>query len=411
MSSARWTLLVALSFAPASFPQEWSRFRGPNGQGTGPEVAITDFSPEAARWKATLPGTGHSSPVIWKTSLVVTAVDVETQTRFVVCHDTATGERRWLHEESVAPHAQHPLNSFASSTPALDELGAYVAWTNGKRLELLALDHQGKERWRRTLGPHAAQHGSGASPIVVDDLVLVANDHESEGEESSLVGLDRSTGKERWRRHRETVRAAYSTPVIRRIGERAEVIFTSSAHGVTALDPHTGDLLWEASELFRERCVGSLALTQTGLAFASAGSGGGGKESVLMRLPGADLEQQPAEIVQRPRRSLPYVPTPIARDDRLFLWNDGGIVSCLALPTLKVLWSERVGGTFYASPIALGDRLLAMNTGGELIVLRAGDAFEELARFEFEAPSHATPAVANGRVFVRTLSTLYAFGP
>ena len=110
------------------------------------------------------------------------------------------------------------------------------------------------------------------------------------------------------------------------------------------------------------------------------------------------------------RKSSPYVPTSVATGDLLFLWNDGGIVTCVDAPTGKTKWQERVGGNFFASPICVDGRLFGVSASGEVIVLQASDTFQELGRYALNEPSHATPAVSGGRMYVRTLSHLISVG-
>jgi outer membrane protein assembly factor BamB len=209
-----------------------------------------------------------------------------------------------------------------------------------------------------------------------------------------VLGLDPRTGAIAWQRERTSSRAAYSTPVA--LGEL--LVFSSTSHGVFALDPRSGALAWESEPLFRARCVGSPVVAGD-LVFASAGQGGGGTESAAVRVP---TEESPSAVAWRQTRALPYVPTPLYADGRLYLWTDGGVVSCLDATTGEERWRERVGGDFFGSPVLLGGQLCAIGVEGELCVLAAGDAFAVVARLELGEPSQATPAVWNGRLFLRT---------
>lgn len=399
--------ILLLLIAVTTVGQEWPRFRGPDGSGLVPELPIpATFALDDARWNVKLPGKGHSSPVIWNDRIWVTCEGTERGRRSLVCLSTADGSRVWAKDLEFEPHAQHRFNSSASSTPAADGQRVYVAWTTGRKLVATAFDHAGKRLWRRELGPSTAQHGSGASPVVIDDIVLVGNDHEGDG--SALFGLDAKTGEPVWKRDRDSTRASYATPIVRRADGKVDVIFASTSHGITCLEPKTGRLLWETGPGFRQRFVGSPAIAD-GVLFAAAGSGGGGKESIAVELPAVGAKAE-AKILYRVRRRLPYVTSPIGIGQRFFSVADGGFASCLDAKTGDEVWNERLDGSFYASPICIGDRIYVVSRSGELFVLKAADEFELLGRVDLGEASYATPAVADGTLYLRTETRLIAVG-
>jgi outer membrane protein assembly factor BamB len=281
----------------------------------------------------------------------------------------------------------------------------YLLGVDGGDLVARAFDLDGEPVWRSVLAPFEAQHGFAASPLVVDGTLIVANDNE--GASSALFGLDPATGELRWKRERRSERASYSTPVVRTCGDGAlEVLFASTAHGLTALEPATGALRWERDDLFEQRTVATPVVAGD-LAFVFAGQGGGGQEAAAVELVGGTPEAPPG-VRYRPRRALPYVPTPVFHGGLLFLWNDGGVVTCLDSASGDSLWQERVGGDFYASPLVVGDHLLAPSNAGELVVLRAGPEYELVQRLDLGEPTQATPAVADGVLYLRTHTHLIA---
>ena len=367
------SLLILLLFASSAPAQEWARFRGPGGAGVAPEADIPSiFTMDDVAWKITLPGKGHSSPVVWKDRLWVTCEGSEPGKRSLVCLSPADGSVRWNRELTFEPHDQHRFNSSASATPAVDAEGVYVFWTSGDRLIASAFDHDGEPSWTRELGRSTAQHGSGASPVVVNGVLLVGNDHEGEG--SALFGLRCSDGKTIWKRERDSTRASYATPLVRRTAAGTEAIFASTSHGVTSLDPKTGNLNWETDASFKQRFVGSPAIAD-GVLFASAGSGGGGKESIAIALPDGPTKKAP-EILYRARRRLPYVTTPIGVGERFFLIADGGFASCVDARSGDEIWNQRLDGSFYCSPVCVGDRIYVVSRSGELFVIAARDEFK-----------------------------------
>jgi len=401
-----FALLAAEESAPSA-AQNWPRFRGPNGSGIGVAAALpTKWTEKDYNWKATLPGTGHSSPVVWGDRIFVTCGENETAKRIVLCLKTSDGSVAWRRDFDSKRHPRNPDNSYASSTPAVDSDHVYVYWATPEETALLALTHDGKDAWQRKLGPFASEHGSGTSPVVLGDLVILGNDQEGR---SSLLAFDRKSGETRWEIGRRTTKASYATPLVVQLdGEPPQLIFTSTSHGFTSLDPATGKANWELPDTLPERCVGS-PLFASGLLFASCGTGGAGRHVVAVR-PGSKKTGAPPQIAYTVKKPVPYVPTPVAKDGLVFLWGDNGLVTCIRAATGDQVWQQRVGSNFYGSPVLIGDRLYCISRQGEVFVLAAGEKPELLARNPLGEPSHATPAVANGVLYLRTLSHIISIG-
>jgi outer membrane protein assembly factor BamB len=398
-----WVILQALPAAA----QEWSRFRGPNGTGLAPSLDVPDsWTADDFAWTAELPGGGHSSPVLWGERMFLTAADEAAQKRLALCLDVRDGHVLWTREYPLTLHDRHKFNSFASPTAAADEERVYFVWSTPAEYTLLALDHDGHDVWRRDLGPYEGQHSCGTSPIVYEELVILGNDQDGA---SSLVAVDRRTGEDRWQAPRNTDKVAYSTPcVYQPEGRGPELIFNSGAHGISGIDPASGRSLWEI-KVFDKRSVSS-PIVAAGLVFGSCGSGGGGNYVVAVR-PGEDSAGAAPELAYRVDDQAPYVPTPLAKDDLVFLWSDKGFVACLDAATAQVHWRQRVGGNFFGSPICAGDRLICVSAEGEAVVLKASKEFKELGRTQFaDTLCHTTPAVAGGRLYIRTDRHVYAIG-
>lgn len=405
------TLLVSvlpLLLAGSAGAQAWSAFRGADG-GRAPALELPDeLKTDAAAWRVELPGAGNSSPVLWKERVFLTSLAPEGDARLVSCHATRNGETLWTTALPFASFSTHRLNGFVTSTPALDAEHVYVVGPDGDRLRVHALDHAGEVQWTRELGPYRARHGGGASPLVVGDRLVVSGD--SEAETSFLVGLDTRTGLEIWRRPRTSSRAAFATPVLL---SPESVLFASTSHGLTCLDPATGALQWELTDLFEQRVVATPVVADD-LVLLFAGKGGGGTESAAVKLPFTETGGEPGSDAEprleyRLRRSLPYVPTPVARDGLVFLLSDAGIASAVQGYSGEVLWSERLGGEFFGSPVLAGDRAYVLTKGGELVVFAAGREFAALGRVDLGEPSNATPAIADGVLYLRTERHLWAF--
>ena len=173
-------MVVAVSWlAAAAQGQEWTRFRGPNGSGLSSATTIpTQWTESDYNWHVTLPGIGHSSPVIWGDKVFVTSADEETAERLVLCLSADDGRVLWKRNFPSSAHHKHLQNSFASSTPALDQNHVYVCWTTPEEYALVALTHDGDEAWHIGLGPFVSQHSGGTSPIVYRDMVVLGNDQD-----------------------------------------------------------------------------------------------------------------------------------------------------------------------------------------------------------------------------------------
>jgi len=404
-------LLLLFITSPAT-AQHWARFHGPAGRGvaSGPQPPAP-AKLEDARWRVELPGGGHSSPVLWDKHLIALCAGAGDGERLLVCLDAATGERRWERRLALAPAAMHALNSAASVTPCVDAERVYLVCPDGAELVALAFAlADGEPVWRTTVGPFGAQHGHGASPVLAGGVLLVTSEHELEGQPSCVVGLDPLSGAERWRLPRTTARASYSTPVTFELktGE-TRALLASTAHGLTCIDPKDGALLWERPGMFTERTVASPVLAGS-VVFQCAGSGGGGKESVAFDLMRSSPDAPGPVEVWRMRRAVPYVPTGVSDGERILLAGDGGVLSCLAARDGSVLWQERTEGGIYACPILAGKHAYIVTRDGLLLTLELGDTYKELGRVQLGETCQATPAVADGVLYVRSERHMTAFG-
>ena len=397
--------LLLLLAAHAGFAQEgadWPRFRGPNGSGLGAATNLpTTWTEKDYRWKTALPGAGHASPALWADNLFLVCADKETARRTVVCLNARDGAISWKRDFESATFPKHRDNGYATSTPAVDSQRVYVYWTTLEEVTLLALDHSGKQVWRRNLGPFKSQHGSGTSPIVFQDLVIIGNDQDGP---SSLLALDSKSGQTRWTVSRRTDRAAYATPVVRQ-GERGnpELVFASSAEGITGVDALSGHVNWEFTNAFPFRVVGSPVLAD-GLIVCTCGEGGVGRRLVAVRPPSGS---RAPELAYEMKNSIPYVPTPLCRDGLLFLWGDNGLVVCHRATTGQRVWQHKISDSFYSSPVGAGKALYCVSKNGTVYVIAAADKPELLGTVPLGEACVATPAIDGHAIYFRTESHVW----
>ena len=397
-------LLVSTARGPG---QEWTRFRGPNGSGVSASKTIpAKWTEKDFNWRLPLPGVGHSSPVLWGDKVFLTSGDDQTNRLWVLCVSASQGRILWQKAFRLSPDRRNANNSVASSSPAVDEQRVYVCWSVPERLTLTALDHAGNRIWDKDLGPYASEHGGGPSPIVCQDQVILANEQDGP---SFVIAVEAATGQARWKTPRDATRASYSTPCLYqpRDGTPA-LIFSSQSHGIYGVEPESGKVLWELADAFDKRVVSSPVMA-AGVIIGACGSGGGGNAIVAVR-PGEPATNQKASLAYAILKSAPYVPTSVCVGKLLFLWGDDGVVSCVQAASGEVTWQERLGRHFFSSPVCVDNRLFCVSTTGEVVVIRASDRFELLARNALGETTHSTPAVAGGRMYIHTSKHLVSVG-
>ena len=410
-------VIWAVSLLPAAWAkgqENWPRFRGPNGQGSSACKSVpTRWSQEDVQWRVTLPGGGHSSPVVWGNRVFVTCADAKESKGLVVCVNASNGSRLWRREYDLDKYPLNRLNSYATATPAADAERVYVLWPGAEETRLVALTHEGREVWAVKLAGVHSRHGLGSSPVVCGDLVVIAHEQDENNDEvpSEWLAVEGRSGEIRWRyRHRRNTEASYSTPCIYNDGRGQSVlIFASNSHGIAGVDPETGRLLWQAESALPALVVSSPVLLDGSVA-GTCGQGGRGVRLAVVKPAVADGSFEAREAYGVKSRTVPYVPTSVAQDGLLFTFHDGGVVSCLRGDTGEVVWSEKPAGRFYGSPVCVNGILYCVTIDGDVVVLEAAAAYKLLAVNPLGEESHATPAVAAGRMYLRTFTQLICVG-
>lgn len=401
--------------ASVSQGQEWTRFRGPNGQGISDAKTIpVKWTQEDYNWKVKLPGGGHSSPVLWGDKLFITSGDRQAGNSVIYALNVSDGKILWQKEYSLSKYRPNKLNSFATATPTVDADHVYMLWTSLEETILAALNHNGTEIWKRTLEGVHCQHGAGSSPIVYDDMVIFTHEHEnisSKNARSFWIAVNRKTGETRWTLDRQTgPKTSYSTPCVYTPSTGTpQLIFNSNSHGMTSVDPGTGNVIWEVVSAFPARVVSSPVIADD-LLVGSCGDGGAGKLLIAIRPGSSEGSIQPEEAYKIESGYRPYVPTSIAKGGLLFTFLDRGNVSCWNSATGRQLWEEKPAGRFFGSPVWVDGKLYCITMDGDVVVIKAAETYELLAINPLGETSHAAPAVAGGRMYLRTYSQLFSIG-
>jgi outer membrane protein assembly factor BamB len=414
----RWSLslLIGTLLTCTTRGQQWTRFRGPNGQGISDAKTIpVKWTDKDYNWKVKLPAGGHGSPVLWGDKVFATCENPETTGGILLALSVSDGRELWQKRYKLTPYRFHNDNSYATSTPVVDAERVYVLWQTSKEVILAALDHDGRPIWQHKEPGIYSRFGPGTSPMVFDDLVVFTHEHWASGPEggkhtSSWIALDRETGQTRWATKRNDAEISYSMPcVYLPKGGEPQLIFASWAHGVTAIVPRTGRVIWELDSVLPGRVVSSPVIAGD-LIIGTCGKGGAGIQLSAVRPGSPDNPGQASLAYKCTGKTAPYVPTSLAKDGLLFTFHDRGDVSCLRSETGELLWSERPAGRFYGSPVWVNGLLYCINRKGEVLVLKAAPTYELLAVNPLGEKSQATPAVAGGKMYLRTYSHLISIG-
>jgi outer membrane protein assembly factor BamB len=427
-------LLIA-SFSIA-YAENWPGWRGPASLGISSEKGIPltwDLSKNVL-WKAEVPGLGHSSPIVWGNRVfVTTAVSNDPKEDYwekgfpqiqrkpdsaeiswmVLCFDRDTGKPLWQQTAVKAKpvNARHTKNSYASQTPVTD--GTFIYAFFGDQ-GMHCYDFNGNRIWSRDLGKFTmrAGWGMGSSPILFKDLVIQTCDQEPGG--SFIIALDKKTGTTVWKTGRDEA-SSWSTPYLYDQGQRPELI-VNATRAIRSYDPATGKLLWEC----RGPATAITTPTPTysnGLIFVSSGFFVEENRPVTAFRPGGngDItlkqgETASKDIAWRQLAAAPYIPSPIAYGDFIFVLLDQGFLACYDAKTGKEIYGKTridAGANFSASPVAAGGNLYLMSEDGDVYVISAGPKYELRAKNSIGEAIMASPAISDGKMFVRALKHIY----
>lgn len=401
-----------------SFGADWRQFRGPGGLGVSDEKGLpVEWSAEKnIVWKIKLPGAGASCPVTQGNRVFVTCysgygMDVkepgkpEDLCRHLVCLDRATGKTLWVKEFApMLPEHKYAgegaYHGYAASTPLIDGDRLYVFF--GKS-GVYCFDLDGKEIWHSSVGERTNGWGSGTSPVLYKDSVIINASVES----GALVALNKSTGKELWRT--KGIDSAWNTPVLVTTPEKKQELVVSIQNWVVGVDPDTGTELWRADGVHRYVCPSVVA--HDGIVYAI----GGGHTSLAVKSSGKGKVTDTHGLWKLTKGS--NVGSPIYHEGHLYWGSDsGGLVYCQEAATGKVVFSERLKpdpGQIWASPVLADGKLYFVSKTNGTYVVAAQPKFEQLAHNVIEGDksrSNASLAVSDGQFFLRNDQYLYCIG-
>lgn len=402
-----FAVVFTLIFTMRVSAENWPGWRGPRGDGSSEEATVPTSwngkTSENIAWKTELPGWGHSSPIVWEDRVFAVACDEENQQRLLMSFDAKLGKMLWKETVLESPlEKKHKLNSFASATPVTDGKLVYVSFleadfgSNKTRtpgdMVVAAYDFAGKQRWLVRPGRFASVHGYCSSPILFEDMLIVNGDHDGD---SYIIALDQATGKERWRIARDHKTRSYVTPIIREIDGRTQMILSGSRH-VASYDPRTGKEHWRIDGP-TEQFVASLVYDGE-LLYLTAGFP---EHHILAIRPDGKGDVTDSHIVWRTTKGASYVPSPIVIDNHFLIVSDSGVASCFVGKTGERLWMERLGKHYSGSIVSAGKLAYFTADDGVTKVVKPGAELNVLHENELGEDCFSSPAISNGRIFIR----------
>jgi len=396
--------LLLLGAGVAGAATDWPEFRGADGQGhcTATNLPTAWSSSKNVAWKTPLPGLGWSSPVVSGGRIFLTTA-VSGQGKGLslraLCVDAATGEILGNVEifDRTAGYV-HNKNSHASPTPLVEGERLYVHFGHQGTA---CLDLDGKVLWRNTELTYSPVHGSGGSPILVDNALIFSCDG---GSEPFIVALLKTNGKVIWKVNRQTDAAktfSFSTPLLIAVNGRKQVISPGS-NALCAYEPATGQELWRVR--YNGYSVIPRPVYGNGLLYISTGF----DHPVLMAIrPDGSGDVTETHVAWTYSRSAPNTPSLLLDGTELYMVSDSGMATCLDALTGRAHWQERLGGNFSASPLLAEGRIYLQSEEGVGTVLKASKQFQKMAVNPLGERSLASYAAADGSLFIRTAQNLY----
>lgn len=406
-------ILIFLTAASDNWPQ----FRGPDGNGHSDArgLPLKWSEEENIVWKTAIHDRGWSSPVIHGDQIWLTTATGDGRKLYALCIDRESGKiiRDILLFEVAEPQYAHPFNSYASPTPVIEDGRVYI--TFGSPGTACIDTKSFKVLWQRRDIECNHFRGAGSSPIIFENLLLM---HFDGSDYQFATALDKKTGRTVWQTKRSIdfqdlqpdgkpaadgdYRKGFATPHIINVNGRLEMISLGSK-AAYAYDPRTGRELWRVEER-GQHSASTRPVIGHGMIFYPTGFAAG--QLFAVKTGGNGLITD-SHVAWKIKRGVPNKPSLLLIDDLIYMINDTGIASCVEAKTGELVWQQRIGGEYSASPVYADGKIWIFSEDGKTTVLRPGRTFEKLAENQLDEGFLASPAISGKAFFLRTRTHLY----
>ena len=410
-------LLTLLSLPLMRGAENWPQFRGPGGTGHSDARGLPLSWSETRNvvWKTAIHDRGWSSPVIYGKQIWLTSANKDGRELFVLCIDRDTGKiiRDWKLFDVAQPQFVHPFNTPASPTPVIEEGRVYI--TFGSAGTACIDTRTFRVLWERRDIECNHFRGAGSSPILFRNLLLM---HFDGSDRQFVMALDKTTGKTIWQTKRSIdfqdldkngklpddgdSRKAFSTPQVEQINGRWEMI-SLGAKAAYSYDPFTGKELWRVEER-GQHSASTRPVIGHGMIFFPTGFATG--QLFAVRTGGEGLITD-THVAWKVKRGVPNKPSILLVDDLIYMISDTGIAGCIDARSGALVWQQRIGGEYSASPVYVDGRLWFFSEEGKATVLKPGRVFEQVAENRLDEGFLASPAIAGKAFYLRTRTHLY----
>jgi outer membrane protein assembly factor BamB len=398
-------LLTLINLTAVTQAQNWPCWRGPNGDGTSTEtnLPVEWDSNKNVVWKSVVPGTGHSSPIVWEDKLFTLTALTETQEKVLLCYNVQNGDLIW--QKTVIKSAledKHNDNSYASGTPATDGKLVYVSFLDGENVVVAAYDFTGKQIWIQRPGKFSSPHGYSCSPVLFEGKVIINGD--SKGE-AFVAALNQADGKIIWKVPHNNPAHSFSTPIFREMAGKKQMIFCGNKE-IASYNPDDGSKIWYVNGPSEDFCSSPVYNEKNGLLLISSAWP---QRHLLAIKPDGKGDVTESHVVWQTTKGAYYVPSPVCTDDYLFTTMTNGQVHCIEVATGNTLWTENLGKQ-YSSPVLANGLVYMPNDEGIITVIKPGAKFEAIAKNSIGEKMNASPAISNGKIYLRGDQHIYCIG-
>ena len=393
---------IIFSFSQA---QNWPCWRGPNGDGTSSETNLpVEWSAvKNVLWKSEVPGKGYSSPIIWEDKLFTLTALMDTQEKVLLCYNTKNGELLWQKTVVKSPFEdKHNDNSYASGTPATDGKLVYVSLLDGDDVVVAAYDFSGEKIWEQRPGTFSSPHGYSCSPVLFNNKVYINGN--SLGD-SFVAALSQNDGQIIWKIPHPNAAHSFSTPIFREMDGKMQMIFCGNKQ-ILSYNPENGSGYWYINGPSEDFCSSPVYNEKNDLLLISSAWP---QRHLLAIKPDGQGDVTESKVVWRTTKGAYYVPSPVCTDDYLFSTMTNGTVHCIEVATGKIMWTENLGKQ-YSSPVLANGLVYMPNDDGVITVIKPGPEFNAIAKNSIDERMNASPAISNGKIFLRGDQHLFCIG-